>query len=114
MRTRLLIAFEWWKKNKFIFERWRSNVGIGQFIMTVFIAVANGFPIWLLIIFIVLSILYTIKYDIPRIYPQETSDGFANNPLNMEMLNILREWKNEKDKAGLQNSKADEINNSPF
>jgi hypothetical protein len=89
--------FNWWRKNKFVFERWRSNVGIGQFAMTVYIAIVNGFPIWLLLIGIIGSIIYTIRYDIPKIYPTETSDGFTNNPLNMEMLNILRKWQQQNE-----------------
>ena len=90
--------FDYWRKNKFVFERWRSNVGIGQFAMTVFIAVVNGFPVWLLTLFIIISIIYTVKYDIPKIYPTETADGFTNNPLNLEMLTILREWRRDHER----------------
>ncbi len=89
---------KWWQDNKFIFERWRANVGIGQFFLTVYIAVVNGFPLWLLIVLIILSVGYTVIYDIKYVYPREVEEGFKNNPPMKEMLDILRRL-NETNKS---------------
>jgi hypothetical protein len=78
-------------KAKFIVERWRSNVGMGQFLLTSYIAIKVGdFPIWLFISFFIVSIAYTIWCDIKYIYPTESAIGFQKNPEFMEMKETLK------------------------
>ena len=79
-------------KAKFILERWRSNVGIAQFFMTSYIAIKVGSPIifWLFAGLLILSVIYTIFYDIKHIYPTESATGLKMNPEFQEMKEIIK------------------------
>jgi hypothetical protein len=77
-------------KAKFFYERWRSNVGIGQFVLTVYIAIKVGnFPIWLFIVLFVASVIYTLLIDLKYILPKENLTTTLKNPFMVEVMNKI-------------------------
>lgn len=88
-------------KANFILKRWRDNVGMGQFLLTSYIAIMIGkFPLWLFILFVIVSAIYTIWYDLKYIYPKENLSSSELNPawtMQMDLLKEIRDKVSEKE-----------------
>lgn len=84
---------------KFAYDRWRGNVGIGQFLLTVYIAITVGnFPLWLMVVLLIASVFYTVFFDLKYILPSENQTSAEKNPVLMEILNHIRYLTNDKTK----------------
>ncbi len=73
-------------KAKFLWERWRSNIGIISFVLVVRLNLIQS-PIWLgwFVIGFVLSVIY-LWVDLKYILPRENQTSTEKNPFFVEMM----------------------------
>ena len=78
-------------KAKFLWERWRSNIGIISFILVIRLNLIQS-PIWWgwFVIGLVLSIIY-LWIDLKYILPHENQTSSEKNPFLVEMMTKIDE-----------------------
>jgi ABC-type bacteriocin/lantibiotic exporter with double-glycine peptidase domain len=80
-------------KAKFLWERWRSNIGIISFFLVIRLNLIQS-PIWWgwFVIGFVLSMIY-LWIDLKYILPRENQTSSEKNPFLVEMMDDIKEIK---------------------